>query len=1330
MSTPKAMKSCLEINITSNIHVFVWYLVSCIASVTGKSLKLLKYLFIPCCILITSAAAFGNLSFISAFDKASEVISDKKENGNYFINISEVQQESIPTLAVEKNQSGGPNPVVSAGQVIQYTITVENTGNSSITQIVVSDKLPDGRVVTLSGPSGDSKSDGKLDSNERWTFTTSYTVTQKDIVAKVNLVNEVSVTTAQIAGPVTARATTTVSSSTIPGSSEASFIVTKSQTGEPNPVVSAGQVIQYTIAVENTGDQILTGIIASDKLPGGSVVTLSNPTGDTNTNGSLDPDETWTYTTSYTVTQVDIDAGANLVNEVSVTAAQVTVPVTSSATTPVSSAASLAVTKIQTGGPNPVIAAGQVIQYTITVENTGNRTITGIVASDKLPGSSVVILSGPTGDANSNGSLDSDETWTYTTSYTVTQADIDAGVNLVNEVSVTSTQVPGPVTASALTAVNATAALSVNKTASPLTYRSVGEEITYTIVLENTGNVTITNILVADPLTGLNETIESITPGTKLNFTPKYSIKQSDLSNGNVINIVTVTYNPGDEIIRLNDDVTVTALLPPLANNDINSDNISGNAVGIEILENDLLGNGSPVLPGLVSVDLNLPVEGIQAELTVSGEGVWSYNRLTGIVTFTPGAGFTTNPKPINYILTETSTGLKDTASITVDYNEGEPFAFNDVSSGNIPGNPVTINILANDKLSDGSQAMASMVSLDLNPTQTGIQLTVTVSGEGNWTLNPATGELVFTPVPGYTTNPSPLIYSLTEILTGLSDNGTVIFSYNEIPPVAADDTSSGNVPGTAVTIDILENDKLSDGSPVLPVMVTVDLDISLAGIQNELIVSGEGRWSLNPSAEEVTFSPQPGFTGTTKPATYRLTEILTGLHDDATIIITYNEVPPVAADDSIKGNEPGTEVSINILVNDRLSDNTPASPKLVNVDLDPVEVGIQSERVVAGQGTWKYNVTTGLLTFAPQIGFFEDPTPLSYRLCSVWYPTVCDEASVKIDYDQALSFISIGLVKTGIFSPADENISYTFEVTNTGNTPVWDIAIDDNRIGISSLSLATDTLYPGNKGTASVIYQITQADINIGNVTNSALAKGFTYNGEEVEDVSGSSLVNNEPTVTFLTQNPSIAVEKEAILFSSKAILNDVVDFNITVTNTGNVVLDEVIIEDPLTGFEQEVGQLVAGNSISYITSYIVQPEDELNGEFENTAIAYGKAPDGTLVEDSSTVIVEVEQCEMIIPTGFSPNDDGIQDTWRIVCVEKYPNARIEIYNRWGNLVFERENYGNTDVHGTDDAWWDGYASNKRTFGSSKLPAGTYYYILYLHDKREPLNGFIFLNR
>jgi gliding motility-associated-like protein len=116
--------------------------------------------------------------------------------------------------------------------------------------------------------------------------------------------------------------------------------------------------------------------------------------------------------------------------------------------------------------------------------------------------------------------------------------------------------------------------------------------------------------------------------------------------------------------------------------------------------------------------------------------------------------------------------------------------------------------------------------------------------------------------------------------------------------------------------------------------------------------------------------------------------------------------------------------------------------------------------------------------------------------------------------------------------------------------------------------------------------------------------------------------------------------------------------------------------------------------------------------------------------VESSSSVIVQVEQCELVIPTGFSPNDDGIQDKWRIKCLERYPDARVEIYNRTGNRVFEKENFGNSDVHGESDAWWDGYSTQKGAFGNDKLPNGTYYYILYLNDGNKPLNGYLFLNK
>jgi gliding motility-associated-like protein len=110
-----------------------------------------------------------------------------------------------------------------------------------------------------------------------------------------------------------------------------------------------------------------------------------------------------------------------------------------------------------------------------------------------------------------------------------------------------------------------------------------------------------------------------------------------------------------------------------------------------------------------------------------------------------------------------------------------------------------------------------------------------------------------------------------------------------------------------------------------------------------------------------------------------------------------------------------------------------------------------------------------------------------------------------------------------------------------------------------------------------------------------------------------------------------------------------------------------------------------------------------------------------------------------MIIPNGFSPNNDGYNDYFEIEFTcdqgsqffeEVYPNAKIEIYNRWGNLIFDKERYGNTSDWGNYDAWWDGRSTNKMQIGSDKLPAATYFYILYLNDGTgKVVTGSIFLN-
>ena len=114
------------------------------------------------------------------------------------------------------------------------------------------------------------------------------------------------------------------------------------------------------------------------------------------------------------------------------------------------------------------------------------------------------------------------------------------------------------------------------------------------------------------------------------------------------------------------------------------------------------------------------------------------------------------------------------------------------------------------------------------------------------------------------------------------------------------------------------------------------------------------------------------------------------------------------------------------------------------------------------------------------------------------------------------------------------------------------------------------------------------------------------------------------------------------------------------------------------------------------------------------------------------------------VIPNAFSPNQDGYNDYFKVmiyctgtqggneerVLGDDFTDARIEIFNRWGNLVYEQERYGNEDYWGDVDAWWNGRSTHNMQVGSDQLPTATYYYILYFNDgSREPITGFVFLN-
>jgi gliding motility-associated-like protein len=104
-----------------------------------------------------------------------------------------------------------------------------------------------------------------------------------------------------------------------------------------------------------------------------------------------------------------------------------------------------------------------------------------------------------------------------------------------------------------------------------------------------------------------------------------------------------------------------------------------------------------------------------------------------------------------------------------------------------------------------------------------------------------------------------------------------------------------------------------------------------------------------------------------------------------------------------------------------------------------------------------------------------------------------------------------------------------------------------------------------------------------------------------------------------------------------------------------------------------------------------------------------------------SDSMLIVVNDCtELIIPDAFSPNGDGVNDTYVIVGLEYYPKNSILIYNRWGTLVYESSPYRNN---------WDGRSQADMNWGE-ELPEATYYYILDLGNGDEALTGFIYLKR
>jgi len=186
---------------------------------------------------------------------------------------------------------------------------------------------------------------------------------------------------------------------------------------------------------------------------------------------------------------------------------------------------------------------------------------------------------------------------------------------------------------------------------------------------------------------------------------------------------------------------------------------------------------------------------------------------------------------------------------------------------------------------------------------------------------------------------------------------------------------------------------------------------------------------------------------------------------------------------------------------------------------------------------------------------------------------------------------------------------------------------------------------------------------------------------------------------------------------------------YDITVTDIhGCTISDRVIISEPAPlNIEYKINEVSCkGNddgSVDFFVSGGIPPYIYMfNGISQDTSF-FNHLEAG----DYSGIIIDENGCQIStdniyvdenpvdclrIPDAFTPNEDGVNDTWDIENLDMFPYAEVRIFNRWGQLLYVNKNHNNEN--------WDG------TYNNSFVPTGSYLYVIQTYTTAEPVTGIV----
>jgi uncharacterized repeat protein (TIGR01451 family) len=1015
-------------------------------------------------------------------------------------------------------------------------------------------------------------------------------------------------------------------------------------------MANAGERISYVFAITNNGPVTLTNVVLADIVGG---VTITGEAIETLAPGATD---STTYSGIYVLTQSDVDSGSFTNTAIVTGTPPVGSPVSASATDlqntlskPSISVDKVGVLDMTVVAPNTRVDAGDKIDYIFTVTNTGNVDLTGVVLSDNR-----FTVSG-----NSIGSLAIGASRVLTYSYTLTQADVNAGT-YNNTATVTGTPPTGDDVSDTSTVeqeLTADAQISLIKsgTFNDLNSNSradAGDTITYAFTVSNPGNVTLTSVVVTDPKVTVSGASITLAPGdvSSDHFTGTYTLKQTDIDAGELDNTATVTGTKpvGGTLTETDDDhqdfvQELSILLEKTGvQNQGSNDRIdagetitysfkvtnTGNVTltNVTVTDDIFTVTDSPIAslaPGVsnaITLKINHTV--LQSEIN-TGE-IINHASVIG----TPPVG-----DPVTYsdddtqtlvqkggmTLTKTATlhqGIVGSPTVT-DPGDTITYTFTITNTGNVP--------LSNISLADLDVVLSGGPIASLDP---GASDSVTFSAyhtlsqadiDAKTYTNTATATGKTPKLIDVTANDSESVNDLATPSLSLVKTGT-LHDNNLNGRVDAGETitytftvtNTGNVALTNVRIT--DDNATISGGPI-------SLEI---GANNTTTFTGT--YTLTQiDVDNGTFKNTATVTGT-PPTGNNVTKTASDTQGLTAVRSITLEKTGVANLDVVAPNgiaNAGDTVLYSFYV------TNPGNVTLTHVrivDVPGMITSPLSTTLAPGANvtfTATYTLTQANVDAGTTLDTFINNATVYGRP-----PLVADISTTDSDSKSWAESPSISIEKTGtldmtVVAPTGvanvgDKINYTFKVTNTGNVTLSGVTVSDSNPLVSITGANIGSLAPGIR-IISGSYTLTQADVDSGTFTNTASVTGTSPVGTVVNSSDGDS--------QSFPASPSIALAKTGTLnknvagSASMTDPNDTITYTFTVTNTGNVTLYNITLTDLKTTVigGPTIASLAPGESSSIFTGTYTLNQADINlGTFTNTATTTGTSPTGDPVSAS----------------------------------------------------------------------------------------------------------------